>query len=124
MYVIYLHMYCNCLCTVFVCSNTREQIDLVVAVIDEVLSMMPAAGPEEIRLLANTPGTFKEDSAALARVQAHILRNGVGAGPTWEGHMGEEAEEDSTITVTFHSATNLAIGLVVGSALTAFLLRK
>jgi len=53
---------------------SREQIDLVVAVIDEVLSMMPAAGPEEIRLLANTPGTFKEDSAALARVQAHILR--------------------------------------------------
>jgi len=51
-------------------------------------------------------------------------RNGVGAGPTWEGHMGEEVEEDSTITVTFHSATNLAIGLVVGSALTAFLLRK
>jgi 4-aminobutyrate aminotransferase-like enzyme len=103
---------------------SRQQIDMVVTVLDDVLSCLPSGGPDAIRIVASAPGTFAEDAASLARVQALTKRHGVGAGPTWEGNQGDEPAEDGTITVTVSGMSNLLAGTILGALLAAFLLRK
>ena len=103
---------------------SRPQIDLVVDVIDEALSAMPKATPAALRKIITCADTFKEDAAALARVRTLIRRHGVGAGPTWQGHTGEEAEEDGTITLTFSGLGNVAVGVALGALVALTLLRR
>lgn len=103
---------------------SRHQIDLIVTVMDEVLSSMPSVGTDALRKLAGDPRSFEEDAASLSRVRMLIKRHGVGAGPTWEGNQGDEAEEDGTVTVTLSGLTNLALGALIGALLVAVMLRK
>jgi 4-aminobutyrate aminotransferase-like enzyme len=103
---------------------SQPQIDVVVDVIDEVLSTLPTASPEALKALTTCASSFREVAPALARVQALIKRHGVGAGPTWEGHTGREEEESGSVSVTLTAPMNLVIGTAMGAVLAACFLRR
>ena len=45
----------------------------------------------------------------------------MGAGPTWEGHIGGEEAEDGTITLTFSGLSNVLVGFALGGLCAAVL---
>jgi len=95
---------------------SREQADLMVTVLDEVLASAPDIDDEKLQDVARG---LEEDLTALARVNNLVREFGYGAGKTWQ-----EDKQRSGWKIKMAASQQFAFGVLVGLALAALISRS